>query len=841
MDGVGLMLAGLMTKSDITSATPRISIGTEQRRHTDFSERDTWGQQSYHHGYGALNIEDPYTFADSNDVVTWISNQLILAPTNTSCDRTAGGTDFSGYPVDQMPFEGNLYVLVYGNAPANNALYLYNNTTDSYDTVDAGLDTTTGEPSDLHAFDGSLFVAQGETANMRRFTGSTWHDNKVPATFLESYDGFLWRADNIHELYYSADPTMDIGATWNGPLEVGDRTYPIRGMAAGFDGALWVGKDDGIYVVRKVTDVNYQVTRLIDLTSCLCSVNGAAMIEFGGNLYFSVGVTLAKYDGASIQFMGPDRGAHQTERFLLTNTQFGAPLLPQNVNLLPPTYNAGNVGYVRKLVHDNNFLYAAVDNEGAASSRVMLWTGTGWHTVHKTSGNTRIRFVDFTRPLAGSGTLSNPHIWWNDSSGNTIKRQKHAKYSHNPLDEPSMEYVDSGELTTAWWDAGLMDIDKSLFDFVVNATNLTAAGNSIKIEFQVDDYNVWYTLGTMYRTPESTLYFPDNSQLDPSIFVRKVRYRITLQRDPSLATTTPILKSYAHRFVVRPQSRYGWNFSVKAYDNFDDLQRRRHQDEANEIRRFLYGLRDKRSPIQFFDGTELLSLTNLVTNPSVEIDSNADGAADGITSIGSGVTLSVTAQYKTGGVIGQRVQLVSGAGTRGIQIGNTYSVEAGQRVFAAADVYLVDTPGGSFVRLEVLDGDDNPVAWTQYRPSSIRGETVGRFQRRYVFFDAPSTGDYKFRIVSTDADGLGAADMYVDQLEFIVDSPEVFTEFNGDYIDGDQIRCRWNGVPHASTSTRQSGYFVYITTFTESMRYVENKKFSSNIESEFAITLREMQ
>ena len=46
MDSVGLMTAGVPTRSDITSAIPRISIGSEQRQHTDFSERDTFGQKS---------------------------------------------------------------------------------------------------------------------------------------------------------------------------------------------------------------------------------------------------------------------------------------------------------------------------------------------------------------------------------------------------------------------------------------------------------------------------------------------------------------------------------------------------------------------------------------------------------------------------------------------------------------------------------------------------------------------------------------------------------------------------------------------------------------------------
>lgn len=62
MDNVGLMTAGVPSRSDITSAIPRISIGSEQRQHTDFSERDTFGQKTYHHGFGELNFSDRAKF-----------------------------------------------------------------------------------------------------------------------------------------------------------------------------------------------------------------------------------------------------------------------------------------------------------------------------------------------------------------------------------------------------------------------------------------------------------------------------------------------------------------------------------------------------------------------------------------------------------------------------------------------------------------------------------------------------------------------------------------------------------------------------------------------------------
>ena len=112
-------------------------------------------------------------------------------------------------------------------------------------------------PRDLQAFgtgaNSNLYIAQGEAVNMRRFNSdlATHADNGVPAKFLESFAGKLWRADNLNEIYYSSDPHSDGSATWTAPTgmndgTVGDSTYVIRGMCV-HDRSLWIGKDDGIY------------------------------------------------------------------------------------------------------------------------------------------------------------------------------------------------------------------------------------------------------------------------------------------------------------------------------------------------------------------------------------------------------------------------------------------------------------------------------------------------------------------------------------------------------------------------------------------------------------------
>jgi hypothetical protein len=855
-DDLGLMLRGGYTRSDITSAVPRVSIGTDQKKHTDFSERDTWGQESWHHGRGELEIKDPVAFLDSVNLVTWIPNQLTLLPDYTAVPLSGGGTDLAGYPTDSITFQGNLYFLIYGNLPTNNKLVLYNNTNSNWDTVSAGLDTTSGEPWDLHVFDANMYITQGETVNMRRFNGTTFTNHGYPARYLATYDSKLWRADNINELWYSTNPELDASATWTGPLEVGDAAYPINGMIAGYDGALWVGKDDGIYSVRlNNAGTGYTVTVAIDLSQQRSTRNGKAMDTFGGNLYFSVGTSIVRFDGNTIQFMGPDRGAHETELFYQTQTRFGGtPLEP--IEQLPATYQAGVTGGISKLAHDNNFLYAAVDNEGLSSSYVMIWGGTGWHKIRETPEGAQIRSVFFTGALATSGELEYPILWWSESTGNVMYHQKWPRFSQNPLDDEGLHYTSTGNVETGWFDAGLRDVDKSVFDFVLRARNLLPGGNEVLIEFQVDDFPIWYTLGTASVSPESVLHFPDDSLLgEPAITTRRIRFRLTLNRG-STVTTTPIVQSWGHRFVVRPDARYGWQMTVNCSNNFTNYFNEDETGKAQQIRHYLYSKRDKKLPLSFKDGTELPGYTNLLTNPSFEIDSNADGLADGLTVVGSGITTDLNAQYKAFGVLSQRVTFGSGSGDKGLRLATITGVPAGDVLFASAYVYIISGDnvtleitylvGGVEVRLDVSI-DDIMLNYWEFRESSFSEDNAARFKRGYVYATTPTDGTadefttYSLYLRRKSSFGSNATMFCVDACELIHTTYLEMQQPNYDYIDGDQLRCRWEGTPHQSASTRQKSYFVYITGLSESFRYDENKVNFVERSSDITLSIREME
>ena len=201
------------------------------------------------------------------------------------------------------------------------------------------------------------------------------------------------------------------------------------------------------------------------------------------------------------------------------------------------------------------------------------------------------------------------------------------RWGQNLLDDTAasgaynLRFQSTGYLITSWFDGGLPDVEKTFFDVVVEAQNVGLATTSadIKVEYQVDNIDVWNELhqqsdktasdpDLIISSPLQKLTFPDNGNLDRSIYAKRVRLRFTLNRAStggSLQYTTPVLKSWAYHFVVRPESRYGWNLTIKCYDNLIDLQRRQVSRPADELRQYLYSLRDQKIPIIFHDGTEL--------------------------------------------------------------------------------------------------------------------------------------------------------------------------------------------------------------------------------------------
>ena len=176
----------------------------------------------------------------------------------------------------------------------------------------------------------------------------------------------------------------------------------------------------------------------------------------------------------------------------------------------------------------------------------------------------------------------------------------------------------------------------------------------------------------------------------------------------------------------------------------------------------------------------------------------------------------------------------------------TYTIGTGENIHAAASTWVPD--GADNIYLQVLRADGSTLVEKEITSVSASGEygdiylaNRTRWVRTTMFYESvPAEEVYTFRIIRKSADAYTTVSFYVDTVEFAHNGPNNLKVVNYDYVDGDQLRCRWLGTPHNSESVRQSGYQVYITGMTESLRYPEVRQSSTSFDSEITISLREV-
>lgn len=197
--------------------------------------------------------------------------------------------------------------------------------------------------------------------------------------------------------------------------------------------------------------------------------------------------------------------------------------------------------------------------------------------------------------------------------------------------------------------------------------------------------------------------------------------------------------------------------------------------------------------------------TNLVTNPSFEID------ASGYSAVGAGVSIARVLTQMRRGVASCEVTTASGV-VSGLYY--TIALTSGVQYSFSADA--LDVLGQTY-NLFIAD------AGGALKSTNVTWVGTGYWKRRSVTWTADASAN--FRLYITRAAIASTAKFYVDgfQLE---------TGAVSSYIDGDltgfvvgQAAYRWNGTRHASASwrsgqTRSGGTFVKISTYARILALV---------------------
>lgn len=116
-------------------------------------------------------------------------------------------------------------------------------------------------------------------------------------------------------------------------------------------------------------------------------------------------------------------------------------------------------------------------------------------------------------------------------------------------------YQTGGTLITPWFDADLASIEKPLARAVITHAPL-ATGQSIAVDYALDDATGWTALGTSSTVGASTATF----LFPTAIKGRRIRFRFTLALTTN--TATPKLRSVVMDYRLAPDLKKEWQFQA---------------------------------------------------------------------------------------------------------------------------------------------------------------------------------------------------------------------------------------------------------------------------------------
>lgn len=360
-----------------------------------------------------------------------------------------------------------------------------------------------------------LYVALGGTDIVKfdcNITGtptmSTVTSSK--ATRLCVHDNKLWR-------YYSGavQYTTD-GSTWAGSAgEIGDSSYTARRLVS-WDGSLWVGCDDGLFKVT-YSGTTLSVVRQIDLTAQASPNNFSFMTVHQADLWFSLGEGIIRYtNGDVVVPVTPSTGADQEdeERFVFR-----------------AAYSTLTTLFVVGI--------GAINNE----SSILAYAESGWHPI-VTFARTGDECVSLAIDPSLYGSI--PRLWF--SSGLQVGYVKmptmgQLRWTYD------VDYAETGELLTSWFDGNLMTVEKDWSAIEVDAERVgEGAAPNIQVYYRTQEDGAWTLAGTV-----TTVGYTAMVLASPASHSTKIQLKVVLNRGTWLgANDTPHLLGLVIRYLERP-------------------------------------------------------------------------------------------------------------------------------------------------------------------------------------------------------------------------------------------------------------------------------------------------
>lgn len=426
-----------------------------------------------------------------------------------------------------------------------------------------------------------LFVLPNGARIRKVSTGGVHSDAGLNASSVDYkwaviFNGYIYAGvDGTNRIHYSdKEDLSDLEGTTSDPdvIYVGAGGIPTLGATV-FGGKLYVFRQDGMWLIedklaKKVLDYGDQVS----------STNFRSWAVHNGMLVFPIRDRVKQWNGVRLADITP----------------------PQVNDVFPYT----TYGRFDNFVVIDTFLYCtARTNEITYSEDLLCFDGVGWHKLNAL-------ITDGTGQITAMGyDVVNNRLWYHKDVTSDIT------YYISMQDMSAFPYSNfstsaSHVLYTSRLDMGFRRVTKSMPSILVEGSNLSAT-KYLRVSYSLDGA-AYVVMGSVTASGVTELNF-SGSTVEFKYLTLKVEFFT------NTTTETPVLEGLTVRFIMRPDTAYGYNFVILA-DRDTQFGGQRSLRSAKTIIDELHTARASKAPVTFVDiyGTSHKVYVSQIVEQAVE-------------------------------------------------------------------------------------------------------------------------------------------------------------------------------------------------------------------------------
>jgi len=584
-------------KKDIIDFSPRAAEAGNPV-HSELGLYQTLNFDSWQGGFGA-----PWHTATKTNMYMYTMGQVDTRHPGIAMLYTDPTKSSSDYQCD-------------GFAGFGNTLYTYSSDGVARFSSDAWSYTTTDGSVDLWQNGYYIFSCRidntltytsssGETGTDWNETGAT--TDQVNFSWLQHHDGYVYGGqfagtDGSSGHYISYDDSLDLSDIYTVSSD-DTQMVPIglNGMetvkAIPYRGDLLVPRPDGIYKMDKDKTAARKVLNYSDIAS---TANFRSIIEYNGQLIYPVRDTLKQWNGVRE--------------------------VPMNPPFLTDTWPYTTYGRFDNFVVMGRFLFmTARTNEATYAEHILCFDNAAWHKMAEpvTDGTSNITAMFYDS--------ANDKLWYcvRDASGNDeIYFIPFQTYS----DFPYEDFPVTGEHAIVFprIAAGFKEVYKSTPSCLIAGSNCDT-GQYLELYYTLGPSTDWLPWGgdsgvSNVLTSDGTKKFMEPTGADKStVEYEYINFKVDFVSSNS--TGTPVLEGFYPRVLVRPDTLWGWGFTINASANAQ-YGTEQSDKTVKEILDELKVVRDSKAPVDFRDiyNDEYKVYITSVTETSIEEHVDRPGA-----------------------------------------------------------------------------------------------------------------------------------------------------------------------------------------------------------------------